>query len=281
MILSASTLGAPQASLGNVIDSLASAGISGIELRVAPGAIVQPGMDPEALRRIRGAIEAAGIQLTGLASYVKIAQPGPDKPVVAELASALEMAHILGAPAVRVFPGAEAQPAGPMARPRLIEAQDEVDERAARRLSQAAAAADRYTVLPVIETHDSHPSGRDIARLAAKVKTPVGVVWDLMHPWRVGESLAETWEALRPWLTAGLGSVQVKDARLPQDSTPSLIGEGSLPCEEFGNLLVSQGYSGVVTLELEAVWYPAAPPFAIALTSARRWSARHWKQEAA
>ena len=281
MLLSASTLGAPGAALPDVIDALTRAEVNGVELRIAPGEILEPGTGPDRLLRIRRAFEPVGIRITGLASYVRVAQAGPDEPVIAELEAALEAAHALGAAAVRVFPGAETEPAGMMDRPRLIEARDAVDGRAAARLSRVAEVSDRFGVLPLLETHDSHPAGADIAGIVARVEGPVGIVWDLMHPWRVGETLAETWHSLRPWLAAGKGSVQIKDSRLPEDPAPCLIGEGSLPCEAFGDLLVGHGYSGVVTLELEAAWYPAAPPFAQALASAQRWSARHWTQEAA
>ena len=270
MILSASTLGAPGAGLDQVLDWLAVAGVRGVELRLAPGEIAEPGMAPERRRRLTGRLEAAGVELTGLASYVRVAQKAPDDGVVGELSEALELAAELGAPAVRVFPGApeDAHDGGASFRG------DAADGRAAARLSRVAGLAERLGVLPVLETHDSHPRGADVARIASLVEGPVGVVWDLMHPWRTGEALEETWQALRPWLGGGRGSVQVKDAALP-DTGPTLIGAGTLPCREFGELLRREGYDGTVTLELEAAWYPSAPPFPEALASAARWYAEH------
>jgi hypothetical protein len=50
-----------------------------------------------------------------------------------------------------------------------------------------------------------------------------------MHPWRVGEPLAHTWEPLSPWLAGGKGSVPIKDSAFPRDPTPWLIDEGTLP----------------------------------------------------
>lgn len=274
MKLSASSLGAPDVDADQLLRWLTESGVNGLELRVGDGQIAGTDMEPARRRQLRDKIDAAGVELTGLASYVHIAQAGQDAQIESELVAALELASDLGAPFVRVFPGAPAEDRGYMAPPGLLEARATVNERAARRLSRVAGTAARLGVLPVIETHDSHPTGRDIAAIAALVDGPVGVVWDLMHPWRVGESLMETWAALGPWLSQGLGSVQIKDAALPEDRTPVLIGDGTLPCEAFRDLLVRRGYSGTVTLELEAAWYPAAPPLPEALASARLWSDR-------
>ena len=110
-----------------------------------------------------------------------------------------------------------------------------------------------------------------------QVSGPVGAIWDLMHPWRTGEPLERTWRLLSPWLAGGRGSVQVKDANLPADATPLPIGDGTLPVDEFAQLLVDTGYDGVVCLEWEKAWYPAAADLPTALDSTVRWFDRHWK----
>lgn len=262
MELAASTLGAPGVGLETVLHWLADAGVYAVELRAAEGEPVEPGMPRSERHRIRSQVEAAGVKITGIASYVKIAQPGQDSPIIDDLSAHMALARDLGAATVRVFPGADMADAASTAR-------DDAIRRAAYRLSQVAVQADLTGVLPVIETHDSHPLGRDVAAMARLVDGPVGVTWDLMHPWRAGESLEETWAALQPWLTEGNGSVQIKDAA--PDNTPTLIGGGSLPCEEFGRLLATQRYAGTVTLELEAAWYASAPPLPAALASAQSW----------
>ncbi len=275
MILSASTLGAPGKPLTDVLRELNAAGVTGIELRSAPGEIAEPGMSPHRIRTIRTELEVAGVQLTGLAGYVRIADARSDEVVVGELIAAIRLAHELGAPTVRVFPGAPCQDLGYDRVPRLLEPPEEVSRRAARRLTAVAGTVERLSVLPVIETHDSHPRGTDVAAIARLVDGPVGVIWDIMHPWRVGEPLKATWTALKEWLECGLGAVQIKDAALPDDRAPTRIGEGSLPCDAFARLLVEGGYTGIVSLELEAAWHPSAPPFPEVLASARQWFTRN------
>jgi sugar phosphate isomerase/epimerase len=254
--LSASTLGAPGESLDQILEQLAAAEVTGVELRLTAGELADPAMTRSARRELVRRLDGAGVAVTGVASYVRVAADVPDDVVVGALVAALDLAADLRAPAVRVFAGAPSRP-GPYDRiPELAEPQSEVDARAARRLTAVAAYATEQAVLQ-------------------QVDGPVGVVWDLMHPWRVGEPLAGTWASLAPWLRVPGSSVQVKDARLPEDVTPVPLGAGSLPLEEFAELLIAEQYTGPVTLEWERAWHPQAVPLGEALGSLRRWADRY------
>ncbi|HEX8510236.1 MAG TPA: sugar phosphate isomerase/epimerase family protein [Propionibacteriaceae bacterium] len=274
--LSASTLGAPGESLEQVLAWLRQHEVPAIELRLSGGEIADPVLTRAERRAVRGEIEDAGVVVTGIASYVKVASATEDEMVLGSLVSALDFAVDLGAPVVRVFPGAPVEPGPYDEVPRLLQPRPEVDARAAKRLGAIASYAQDCGVLPALETHDSHPTGRQIAAVLEQVEGPVGAIWDLMHPWRVGEPLEESWAALSPWLSVGHGSVQVKDANLPADRTPLLVGEGTLPTDEFAELLVRERYAGPVTLEWEKKWHPGAAPLDEALASTRRWLDRHW-----
>ena len=275
---SASTLGAPGTPLPVVLGWFTDVQFPGIELRLATGEPADPELDVAGRRALRNTIGAAGMEVTSIASYVRVSAAGDVEPVIAELIHAIDFARDLGAAMVRVFPGAETMPASFTTSPALLDSVVEVDERAARRLTAVAGYAESLGVLPVLETHDSHPSGADIARILQRVEGNVGAVWDLLHPWRVGETLAETWKSLGPWLASDQCTVQVKDAALPA-SVPVLLGEGNLPLEDFAHLLISRKYQGVLTLEWEKAWYPEARPLDMALKSTRTWLDRHWRGE--
>ena len=276
IVLSASTLGAPGESLPQVLGWLRQAGVTGLELRLSAGEIADTTLTRAQRRAVRREINDAGAVVTGIASYVKVGAATDDEMVVGALVAALDVAVDLGAPVVRVFPGAPVRPGPDDRPPELLEPREEVDARAVRRLSAVASYAADCGVLPALETHDSHPTGRQVAVVLEQVDGPVGAIWDLMHPWRVGEPLAESWAALSPWLSTGRGSVQVKDADLPRDRTPLLIGDGTLPTSEFAELLVREGYAGPVVLEWEKKWHPDAVPLDAALASAARWRDAHW-----
>jgi sugar phosphate isomerase/epimerase len=274
--LTASTLGAPADDLDTVLSWLAEAGVPGVELRLAEGQIAHPGMTAGECADVRAKIADAGIVLTGLASYVTLCSDASDELVIGAIAGAMNLASQLGAPMVRVFPGAPVHSAPYGARPPLREPEGDVTARAIRRLDAVAHLSEDLGVHPALETHDSHPRAADIVPILEQATGPVGAIWDLMHPWRTGEPLEHTWRLLAPWLAGGRGSVQVKDANLPADATPTLIGDGSLPVDEFAHLLVGEGYDGVICLEWEKAWYPAAPELPAALDSAVRWFGRHW-----
>jgi sugar phosphate isomerase/epimerase len=274
--LSASTLGAPGESLPQVLACLRQTAVPGVELRLSAGEIADPALTRAQRHAVRAEIEHEGIVVTGVASYVKVAASTEDDVVLGALVAALDFAADVGAPAVRVFPGAPAE-RGPYDRvPRLLEPREEADARAARRLNAVAEYASERGVVVALETHDSHPTGQQIAAILAQVDGPVGAIWDLMHPWRVGERLEHTWTALGPWLSAGQGSVQIKDANLAESTTPLLVGEGTLPTAEFAELLVRRHYAGPVTLEWERAWHPQAAPLDAACASARRWADLYW-----
>ena len=271
--LSASTLGAPGEALDQVLGVLRRTEVGGIELRLSAGELADPAMTRAQRRSLRSAVEDAGVTITGVASYVRMGADVPDDVVLGALIAALDLAADLGAPFVRVFPGAPAQPCGYDTVPTLTEPREEVADRAARRLDAVAGYAEECGVRPALETHDSHPTGALIADVLGRVTSPVvGAVWDLMHPWRVGEPLADTWAAIGPWVTDGRGWVQVKDAALPGRPLPLPLGEGTLPLDSFAALLTDAGYDGVVSLEWERTWYPDAAPLEVASASFRRWA---------
>ena len=274
--LTASTLGAPDEDLDTVLSWLLEAGVPAVELRLATGQIAHPGMTAHECADVRATIADAGIELTGLASYIKLCSDVSDELVIGALADALHLASRLGAPVVRVFPGAAVHPGPFDTRPQLREPAGDVTARAVRRLDAVAHLSEDLGVHAALETHDSHPRAADIVPILGQVSGPVGAIWDLMHPWRTGEPLERTWRLLSAWLVAGRGSVQVKDADLPADATPRLIGDGTLPVDEFAQLLVNDEYDGVVCLEWEKAWYPTAPDLPTALDSAVRWFNRHW-----
>lgn len=171
-----------------------------------------------------------------------VAAPGPDGPVGAALLAHLRLAADLGAPAVRVFPrGGEGPAAG-------------ADLRAVRRLAAVADTAGRLGVRILVETHDSHPTGRAVARLLDPLPHPaVGALWDVMHTVLAGEPPAATAAALGP----RLGHLQVKDLVSPDDRTPLPLGSGVLPVPAALRLLPPGGWA---CWEYEAPWHPSTAP---------------------
>ncbi|MEV7602662.1 sugar phosphate isomerase/epimerase family protein [Kitasatospora sp. NPDC089797] len=257
MPLALSTLGLPGLALPAAVRLAADTGWDGLELRCAEGESVHPAMTPAERRAAAATLTAAGITPIALAGYVGVAAPGDDGPVLAELRTSLRLAADLGCPAVRVFPRGGDGPAA------------EADRRAARRLTAVAGEARRLGVRVLVETHDSHRAGRDVARLLDGVPPDAaGALWDLLHTWLAGETPADTHAAL----AGRLGHVQVKDVAGPDDLAPLPLGAGRLPIADCLRLLPRDGW---ICWEYEAPWHPAAAPLPPLLAEGAR-SLRSW-----
>ncbi len=254
MKLAFSTLGVPGMPLAEVAGLAARTGYHGVELRAHPEEPVNPGM--ELSERVDAAeqFKDAGVEILAVAGYTEAAAPGADEPVLEELRELLTLARDLGAPCVRVFPGGGDQPS------------EETDTVAARRLAAVAPNASDLGVRLLLETHDSHPRGVDVARVLGLVgHIAVGAVWDVLHPWRGGEEPVATHAVLAPHL----GYVQVKDIASAEEPAPLPLGEGVLPLAECVEALSRAGWDGWLSWEYEKRWFPQAPELPGLLEAAR------------
>ncbi|MGY1435877.1 sugar phosphate isomerase/epimerase family protein [Streptomyces reniochalinae] len=251
MRLAFSTLGVPGAPLDDVLRAATRSGFHGVELRAHPEEPVHPGLDHRERAQVAERFADAGVELLCVAGYPKMAARGDDAPVLAEVSALLQLAHDLGAPYARVFPGGDTDPG-------------EADVIAVRRLTHAAGIAEELGVRVLLETHDSHRTGADAARVLDAVDRPgVGALWDVLHTWRGGEEPQRSCELLAPHL----GYVQVKDVPSRQDTTPLPPGEGVLPLAEVVEVVTRSADArtpahglgtGVEWLcwEYEKRWYP-------------------------
>lgn len=215
MRLAFSTLGVPGLPVTDVIHLAAANGYHGVELRAHPEEPVHPGLDLAQRADVASEFKAGGIELLGLAGYARVAAPGDDGPVIEEIRALLDLARDLGAPYVRVFPGADHE-----------QTTERADAVAARRLGTAAEYAADLGVRILLETHDSHRTGAAAMRVLGLVgHRHVGALWDVMHTWLGGEQPSESYAALSPYL----GYVQVKDIASPTDTTPSPSAPASSP----------------------------------------------------
>ncbi|WP_326697597.1 sugar phosphate isomerase/epimerase [Streptomyces sp. NBC_01754] len=256
MKLAFSTLGVPGMSVTEVVRLAVEHGYQGVELRAHPEEPVHPGLTPLERGAVAAEFERGGVRVLTVAGYARVAAEGDDEPVLAELAGLVDLARDLGAPYVRVFPG------GGGLDP------DEADATAARRLGAAAPHAADLGVRILLETHDSHRAGADVARVVGTVgHGSVGAVWDVMHTWLAGEEAPASHAVLAPHL----GYVQVKDIASVDDTTPLALGTGVLPLGACLDLLDPGTW---VCWEYEKRWYPEAPELPGMLAGGREYLLR-------
>jgi sugar phosphate isomerase/epimerase len=249
--LAVSTLGTPGQPLAEAIAIALAGGCDGLELRLHPDMGVHLDMTEAEVAAAKQAIAASGLQVLALAGYARAAAPGTDTSVVDEIVRGLRLADALGAQGLRVFPGGSDTAA------------------AARRIRAALAETPGDGPRVFLETHDEMPTGDAVARVldAADLPRRTGAIWDILHPWRHGESPDRTYKALK----ACLGYVQIKDAVSATETVPVLLGTGAVPLRAAGELLHGAGYAGWASLEWERTWYPQVEPVAEVLPGARRW----------
>ena len=244
MRLAFSTLGVPELPVEQVARLAADNGFHGVELRASPEGPVHTGLSAAERADVAAEFRKAGVEILTVAGYAKVAAAGDDGPVLEEIGAAVQLAHDLGAPFVRVFPGGAGL------------GRAEADALAARRLAAAAPAAEDLGVRVLLETHDSHRGGADVARVLGRVgHVAAGGLWDVMHTWLGGEQPSESYAALAPHL----GYVQVKDITSADDTTPLPLGKGILPLSDCVELLSRHGWDGWLCWEYEKRWYDGIP----------------------
>ena len=256
MHLAFATLGCPGAPLDHVLELAKGNDISGLELRAAPDEFTHTGLTAAERRELRSRIEDAGLEILTVSSYVKLCAV-EDQPLEAHL----ELAADLGARGVRVFAGDD---------PSTIHDGTAYGPSAGeiRALDRVTSASRDVSIL--LETHDSHSAGRQVAALCGLLDTDVPghnvkVIWDSSHTWSHGETLAESFNLLQPWIEL----VQVKDADSGQDYRPVAIGAGDFPIQELLQTLDGTDYP--VSLEWELKWHPHLPPLEEALPALHSW----------
>ena len=134
---------------------------------------------------------------------------------------------------------------------------EDARELAQEHLSELAKICNSHSLKPLLETHDSWVTSDAVFEIIGKFSAEqVGVLWDLEHPFRLGESPAATAAALR----GRLDHVHIKDTiRRQGKSIPMLLGEGELPLQECLTELRKIGYSGWISLETEKRWHSEGP----------------------
>ena len=201
-------------------------------------------------------LATAAVPLVSLDTSIQLVRP-----FERELAAALELAADWSAPTVRVFGGAPVRP--------QAEALDDI----ARRLQPALARAEQLGVTIALETHDSFSSALLVAELLARVDNPsFAAVWDVHHPYRLGESPRDVVRALG----SRIHLVHLKDARRSGDDWELVaLGEGEVPVRASLAALREAGYDNWLTVEWEKRWHPelAAPEVALPreVATLKRW----------
>lgn len=287
--ISFSTLACPELVWGEIAQYANVYGYDGIEIRMIDretDLLARPEFSEQVFESSLRVLKLHGLEVCGLSSSVRFdhleREERDEELAIGKLY--IDLAMRLGSEFVRVFGDVLPPVEQPAARHEVI-----------RNIAAGLDALGEYSesrggkVHVLIETHGDFADSRLTLELLVHVRSPrVGVLWDTHHPWRFfGESVAETYERLKPWIrhthwkdsvphgarefaveaTAG----ESRAARPMSGHRPAayvLFGEGQFPAAETLRLLIDGGYTGWYSLEWEKAWHPelagpevALPPF--------------------
>ncbi|HUT73853.1 MAG TPA: sugar phosphate isomerase/epimerase family protein [Armatimonadota bacterium] len=246
MKLSFMTFACPQWTLAQIIRGAKDHACDGFEPRVTADHAhgIELSASPEERRRAGQMVRDAGLAVSCVATSCRFAATDRAQRTdnVESLRRHLELARDVGATRLRVFGGA--RPEGLNLESAIaIVAQD---------LLAAADFAAQCGVIMCLETHDDFSRGSSVGRvLRAADHDHIRANWDVMHPYRAGEDLAET---LR-WLDRKIAHVHFHDSA--DDGKALVPGDGWLPIAEYVRALARLHFDGYVSAE---IWNDAGSP---------------------
>jgi fatty-acyl-CoA synthase len=258
--LAYSTLACPGWPLERCLEAAREYDYDGLELRLVDGELIDPAMPPGERSRVGRLLAGSGLGLVALDSSVRLTDPAPPSETAAAVRAFLELAVDWGAPLVRVFGG----PGEASRVPQVLEL--------------VVPDAERLGVSVGLETHDSLSSAAAVAEaLRAVPSQTVGVVWDVLHTHRMGESPEEVVRLVGDRVL----DVHAKDARRRSNGEGwdlVLLGEGEVPVHGCLAALGEAGYRGWVVAEWEKRWHPEIEEPELALPQHAR-LLRSWIEE--
>lgn len=251
MKLCISTLACPKWSLQQMIDAAVANGIAGIDFRGIQQQIDTTLADDFAthLDQTISRLSAAGLSIPSFNSSVTLVTPAAQRwqQMLEEAHRTAELSRKTKTPFVRVFGGGI---------PKEI-SREEALMMGQRHLRQVVKICKPAGLIPLLETHDDWRAAQSVLEMIHEFSPDeVGVVWDIEHTVRVGETPGDTARALQRYIR----HVHIKDGVYNgTHRTGKLLGEGTLPLTDFIRSLKAIGYSGWVCLETERRWLEECP----------------------
>ena len=258
MKLSFSSLGCHEYTVDQIIDCAAAYGFDGVELRHVEKTVklweLPDFASASALANTKRKFDDAGLKVCVVGASGSFAKAGLEhrKEQLDLFKRWAEAAQGMGCPYIRVF-------GGPVPEGQSMEETLKWD---AEGYNEAIPVIAQYGVTMLLETHDSFSTSKALVPLLKMLDGGFGVIWDVLHPFRFGESVDDTWNNLSPWIK----HVHLKDSKVYSDKGFDfmLLGEGAVPVDRIMELLKAGGYQGYYSFEWERGWHPEIPPCGIA-----------------
>jgi sugar phosphate isomerase/epimerase len=248
-----STLVCPQWTLEQIIAAAVNSGVGGIDFRGIGGEIditrLVEFRDGDGLEVTVNSLQRSHLAMPCLNTSVTLVTPAAERwqQMLDECQRHAKLATRTGTRFLRVFGGKV---------PKEM-TRDEGRTLAQRHLRQLVKVCHGTGTSLLLETHDDWTTSEQVLELIHEFPSDeVGVLWDIEHPFRRGESPSDTATSLRRYIQ----HVHVKDSvRGESRNEPRLLGDGDLPVAQCVHVLREHGYAGWYSLETEKRWHADAP----------------------
>ncbi|MCY3021012.1 MAG: sugar phosphate isomerase/epimerase [Planctomycetota bacterium] len=244
--LSFTTWVCPEWTVAAIVDGMQTYGYDGVELRIGKGHLhgVELDSPPDYLAQVRKQFDDANLAVSCVATSFTFSSPDVTErqKTIAGVKQCLRMADAIGAPYVRVF-GGDIPPG--------LEATGVIDY-IAESLEECTEFAEKEKIRAMIllETHGAFSHSKYTTEVMSQVYSPkLGVLWDILHPIRVLESVEDTYDAICDFVR----HAHVHDCAFNEGRTkivPCEPGEGFVPMAQIVDLLKSGNYRGYLSLEV-------------------------------
>ncbi len=235
----------PDWTLNEILTGAIKYGYDSVEPRVE--AQQKHGIELEATKKARKEIKSSfadtGVTCCCLATSrtYALADPTARRESIDLTKRYVDLARDIDCPNLRVF-GGGTPPGADYA---------EVKRYVAEALHECAEHAGAAGVYLCFETHDSYCHSADALEVVTCAQHPhAAICWDIMHPFRVGETIAQAFENVK----AHVRHCHVHDGKQPADGGEggwelALMGEGDIPHDEAFKLLAGIGFAGAMSGE--------------------------------
>ncbi len=248
--LAFSTLGCPDWSLSQVVNSAVENGYKGFEIRGLKGEMFLPNCPdfntsnlPSTLRLLKD--NALKVINLGSSANLHFANEDKRKSNLDEAKRYIDLAQQLDCPFIRVFPDD-------------LPPDQSVEKTLDLIISGLVSLADYAkgsNVSILLESHGKVVFKDMLLKIMADVNHPkVGLIWDFFNMWVVTkETPKEVFATLHQYIK----HVHLKDARLVNGKPVyCLIGQGVAPLREAMDSLKEANYKGYYSFEWEKKWHP-------------------------
>lgn len=244
--LSFTTWVCPEWTVAAIVDGMQTYKYEGVELRIGKGHLHGVELDSPAdyLASVRKQFDDANLAVSCIATSFVLSSPdvAERQKTAAGIKQCLRMADAIGAPYIRVFAGDV--PAG-------LEVTGVIDY-ISESLSECTDFAEKEKIraMVLVETHGALSHSKYATEVMSQVYSPkLGILWDVLHPIRVLESVEETYDAI----CDAVKHVHIHDCAFNEGRTklvPCEPGQGFIPLAQIIDLLKAGNYRGYLSLEV-------------------------------